>query len=106
MFGRDGKEFMQKLDEVLQLTPEQHDIIEKIVADGQRRNSEIWSNAMPQMRQIMNETRQHVREQLTPDQQKQFEELMKRPTRRPPNSTNAAPVLSRTNSPGRSTNAP
>jgi Spy/CpxP family protein refolding chaperone len=91
------KEFVQQLDSALQLTPEQSDAIHKIIADGQRRNSEVWSNAIPLMHQIMIETRQHIREQLTPEQQKQFEDLMKHAPRRS-SSTNAPPVsLSATN---------
>ena len=62
----------------MHLTAEQRDKIEKIVADGQERNRNLWAIVSPQMRDVIQDTRQHIREVLTPEQQKQFEELLKR----------------------------
>jgi uncharacterized membrane protein len=76
-----SKDFMQKLDNLLCLAPKQHDAIQKTITDAQG-----------QMRKVIQDARQQIREQLTPDQRKQFEELMKRPLRRPPVSTNAPGV--------------
>lgn len=90
--------FVQRLDDAVHLTSEQRDKIEKIVADGQERNRNLWAIVSPQMRDAIQETRQHIREVLTPEQRKQFEELFKRP-RRQQNSTNAPPNLPGTNSP-------
>ena len=99
-----SKQFVQQLDDALQLTPEQRDKIKKIIADGQERNHAIWTNNSAQMRKVMQEVRQQIREQLTPDQRKQFEDLMKRPPRQPSSGTNAPPanlLLSpATNAPG------
>jgi len=104
MWGKEGKDFVRKLDHALQLTPDQREVIHKIIADGQKRNGEIWSNAVPQMRHVMQEVTQHIREQLTPEQQKQFEELLKqlhpaghRP--QPPPPTNGPPMIAPTNPP-------
>lgn len=88
-----NRDFTEKLDGVLQFTPEQRTAIEKIMADSQG-----------QMRKAVQDVRQDarlkIRALLTPDQQKQFDEQMKRPPRRPPNATNAPAVLSTpTNSP-------
>jgi Spy/CpxP family protein refolding chaperone len=94
-----SKQFVQQLDGKLQLTPEQHEKIAKIVAEGQERNHEIWTNAAPKMRKVMSDVNQQIREQLTPEQQKQFEELMKHPPRRSQNSTNAPPAAMPTTSP-------
>ena len=94
-----GDKFVQQLDDALQLTPDQHASIQKIIADGQERNHAIWTNNSAQMREVIQDVRHRVRELLTADQQKQFEELMKRAPRRPQNSTNAPPNLSLTNSP-------
>jgi hypothetical protein len=80
--------FVQRLDDALHLSPDQRKAIEKIVADGQERNSNLWKIVSPQMRDVIQDTRQHIREALTPEQKKQFEELTKRP-HRPQNSTNA-----------------
>jgi hypothetical protein len=90
--------FVQRLDEAVHLTSEQRDKIEKIVADGQERNRNLWTIVSPQMRDVIQDTRQHIREVLTPEQKKQFEELFKRP-RRQQNSTNAPPNLPGTISP-------
>jgi Spy/CpxP family protein refolding chaperone len=102
-----SQEFVGRLNKTLQLTPEQRDAIQKIIADGQRQNSEIWSNAVPQMRQVMQEARQHIRELLTPDQRKQFEALFKQPRgggRHSPPSPN--PPLPTNPPPEPPTNAP
>jgi Spy/CpxP family protein refolding chaperone len=49
----------------------------------------------------MQDARQQIREQLTPDQRKKFEELLKqfRLQHRPP-STNSPPMIAPTNAPG------
>lgn len=85
LFGRDSKDFMRQLDEMLKLTPEQHEAIQKVIAEGQ-------SQMQKSVQNVRQDTRRKVRDQLTPDQQKQFDELMKRALRRPP-STNAPPDL-------------
>jgi hypothetical protein len=94
-----GDKFVQQLDDALQLTPDQHASIQKIIADGQERNHAIWTNNSAQMREVIQDVRHRVREQLTSEQQKQFEDLMKRVPRRQQNSTNAPSNLSVTNVP-------
>jgi hypothetical protein len=84
-----NNKFVQQLDDALQLTPDQRIAIQKIITDGQERNHSIWTNNAAQMREVIQDVRHRVREELTADQQKQFEELMKSVPRRPPNSTNA-----------------
>jgi hypothetical protein len=90
-----GKQFLSQLDDELHLTPEQHKAIEKIIADGQDRNHDLWKLVSPQFRAVMQDVHQQIREQLDPDQRKQFEKMLKQfhPPRRPPNSTNAPPFL-------------
>jgi hypothetical protein len=78
-----NKQFLQRLDAELHLTPDQRDAIQKIITDGQNL-----------MHKTVLDARLEIREQLTPDQRSQFDELVKRPTRRATNSTNAPPVLS------------
>lgn len=96
-----NKSFAQQLDDALHFTPEQRKAIEKIIADGQQRNHDLWKFVSPQFRAVMQDTHQKIREQLNPDQRKQFEKLLKQfhPTRRPPNPTNAPPDTA-TNAPG------
>jgi Spy/CpxP family protein refolding chaperone len=98
-----SKEFVGHLNDALALTPDQRDKIEKIIADGQELNHAIWTNNATQTRKVMQDARQQIREQLTPDQRKQFEELMKRPPRKQPSATNAPAILplsAMTNAPG------
>jgi hypothetical protein len=95
-----NKKFLQQLNEKLQLTPEQYTNIQKIISEGQEKNRAIWTNCAPQMREVIMETHKQIREQLTPEQKKNFEELLKqvRPPRKQ-NSTNApANVEPKTNS--------
>jgi Spy/CpxP family protein refolding chaperone len=103
-----SKQFVQRLDKTLHFTPEQRTAIAKIVADGQERNREIWTNVAPQFHKVLQDVRQQIREQLTPEQQKQFEELMKRfrpaghhpqTPANSPSSTNIPPTIAPTNPP-------
>jgi hypothetical protein len=103
-----SKQFVQHLDKTLHFTPEQRVAIAKIVADGQERNHEIWTNVAPQFHRVLQDVRQQIREQLAPAQQKQFEELMKRfrpaghhpqSPANSPSSTNKPPMLAPTNPP-------
>jgi hypothetical protein len=64
------KDFMDRLNHELDLSPEQHDQIEKIVSEGQDRTRELW-------RVEWIETRQKIRKELAPRQQSRFEELFK-----------------------------
>ncbi|MGD1088738.1 MAG: hypothetical protein ABR955_08430 [Verrucomicrobiota bacterium] len=90
-----NKSFAQQLDDVLHLTPDQRKAIEKIIADAQQRNHDLWKLVSPEFRSVMQDAHQKIREQLTPDQRKQFEELFKqfRALHRPPSGTNAPPNL-------------
>ncbi len=86
-----SRQFLQRLDEELHLTPDQRAAIQKIIADGQNL-----------MHKTMLDTRLEIREQLTPEQRSQFDGMGKRPPRRPFGSTNAPPV----SAPAAATNAP
>ncbi len=89
-----SKDFVSRLDVALHLSPAQREVIAKIVADGQERNHALWTNVAPEMRKVMQDVRQQIRAELTPEQLKQFEELMKQhPPRRAP-GTNAPPGVS------------
>src|SRR5471032_2653556 len=94
-----GDKFVQQLDDALKLAPDQLASIQKIITDGQERNREIWTNNSAQVREVIQDVRHRVRETLTADQQKQFEDLMKRVPRRQQNSTNVPANLSATNAP-------
>ena len=85
-----NKQFLQRLDAELHLTADQREAIQKIISDSQNL-----------IHKTVQDARLEIREQLTPEQRSCFDELVKRPPRRPPNATNAPPVLSGpTNAPG------
>jgi hypothetical protein len=96
---RMNQQFVQRLDAVLQLTPEQHEKIMKILAEGQERNRQIWTNVAPKMFAVMQDVNRKIRAELTPDQQKRFEELIKQFAPRHPPGTNAPPFSPPTNLP-------
>ncbi len=71
------RDFIAHLDKALKLTPEQHAAISKIIAEGQERNREIWTNVAPKMRKEMEQVHQHIRAELTPEQRKKFDAMIK-----------------------------
>jgi len=77
-----SKQFLQRLDEELLLATDQHEAIQKIIGDGQN-----------QMHKVILDARLEIREVLTPAQRKDFDELVKRPIRKPGLGTNAPAVL-------------
>jgi hypothetical protein len=72
-----SKQFLQQLDEALALKPGQREAVEKIIGEGQN-----------QIRKAVQDARLEIRAVLTPEQQKQFDELIKRPLRKPASNTN------------------
>ncbi len=73
-----SRPFLQRLDEALHLAPDEHEAIQKIIYESQN-----------QMRKVVQDARLEVREVLTPEQRKQFDELVKRPFHKPIFDTNA-----------------
>jgi hypothetical protein len=93
-----NKQFLQRLDEELHLSPEQHKAVQKIITEGQH-----------QIRKVIHDQRLEIREELTLEQRKQFDELVKRPPHNPANGTIApavSPAATTTNSAPNSTSAP
>ena len=96
------KQFIQQLNDKLDLTQQQKDQIKKIIEQGQENTRNLWKIVAPQFQEIGRNTRQQIREVLTPDQRKQFEMLMKQQHQlHHPQGTNAPAGL-----PPASTNAP
>jgi uncharacterized membrane protein len=73
-----SRPFLQRLDEELHLAPDEHEAVQKIISEGQN-----------QMRKVIQDARLEIREVLTPEQRKQFDELVKRPFHKPIFDTNA-----------------
>lgn len=71
------REFLQRLNHELRLSPEQRERIGRIIAEGQERNRQLWDGLAPQLRREMQETKEQIRALLTPEQRLRYEELMK-----------------------------
>jgi len=81
-----SREFIQVLERQLRLSPEQHERIDRIMAEGQERVRELRARIDPELRKELQQTREQIRAVLTPEQREQFEQLMKRSSRRPDRS--------------------
>ena len=87
------KDFLDRLERELSLTTVQRERIEKIIADGQEQTRQLWQTVEPQMRGELVTTRERIRNELTSDQIPRFEDIMRRPLRRPDEvSTNRPPM--------------
>jgi Spy/CpxP family protein refolding chaperone len=73
----------------LDLTASQSDEITKLIKASQDRTKPLWDQISPQLRVEMKRVREEIRQVLNPDQQKKYDELLKRA--RKPDGTNSAP---------------
>lgn len=100
-------ELLRRMQRDLDLTPEQHDQIEKILKQSQEHSRHIMEPVMPALRQEFQRTKDEFRAVLTPTQQTKFDELLKHqahprePRRQTPSKepTSEKAVLSSTNNP-------
>lgn len=86
-------ELMGRVQKDLDLTPEQHARIEKIIGDSQQRIRDLWDQVAPDIHDEYEDVQKKLCEELTPDQKKRFDELMKKQSHshKPVPSTNAPP---------------
>jgi Spy/CpxP family protein refolding chaperone len=89
-------ELMGRVQKDLDLTPEQHARIDKIITDSQERIRDLWDQVAPDIHDEYEDVKQKVCGALTPDQRKRFEDLMKKQSHsRKPSATNAPPQACR-----------
>jgi len=94
-----ARELLRRMDRDLDLTPEQHQRIEKLVADSAERTRRLWEPIAPPMQRELQRLHRDIREELTPDQRKKFE-LITRPRAGQPKArlgTNQSPAAPLTN---------
>jgi Spy/CpxP family protein refolding chaperone len=85
-------ELMGRVQKDLDLTPEQHARIEKIIGDAQDRIQDLWDQVAPDIHDEYDDVQKKLCEELTPDQKKLFDDLMKKQQHpHKANSTNAPP---------------
>ena len=85
--------FVQRLNDKLDLSPKQAEQIRKIITQAQQNTHDLWKLVAPQFQLLWHDTREQIKDVLTPEQKKQFEMLMhqQRQFRHPP-ETNAPPI--------------
>ena len=85
-------ELMGCVQRELDLTPEQHARIEKIISDSQERIRDLWDQVAPDIHDEYEDVKKKLYDQLTPEQKKRFDELMRQQQHsHKPAATNAPP---------------
>jgi len=85
-------ELMGCVQRELDLTPEQHARIEKIISDSQERIRDLWDQVAPDIHDEYEDVKKKLYDQLTPEQKKRFDELMRQQQHsHKPGATNAPP---------------
>jgi Spy/CpxP family protein refolding chaperone len=72
-----NKDLLHRMERELDLTLPQREHVEKIIIESQERTKAVWKPIVPQMNREMQNVREQIREELTPEQQKKFDELLK-----------------------------
>lgn len=68
-------DYLSKLDRELELTPEQHERVEKILAASQQRMKVLWQQIEPQTREEYRRARAEICDLLTPEQQEKMKRM-------------------------------
>lgn len=103
-----SEEFVRRMHRELDLTPQQRQQIVQTLRIGQARIRELYSLVGPEVGEELHYVRESIRAELTPAQQKRFEELLRKqrqrrwgerprpegpqPRRLPPGGLDAAPL--------------
>jgi len=72
------EEFVHRMDEELELTPEQRRKIMNIVHESQERTKLLYSLIADDVREEMRQTQEAIRKEISPEQARKFEEMLKR----------------------------
>ena len=94
------EEFVRHMDEELELTPEQRRKIMNIVHESQERTKLLYSLIADDVREEMRQTQDAIRKEISPEQARKFDDLLKR---RPRPLRNLRPNASPENESGGST---
>lgn len=85
-------ELMGRVQKDLDLSPEQHARIEKIIEDSQERIRDLWDQVAPDIHDEYDDVQKKVCQELSPEQKKTFDDLMKKQQQhKKPATTNAPP---------------
>lgn len=70
-------DFVLRVQRELRLDPQQRERIEHIVREEQERTREFWEKNQPELRRMVQEAKEKIRAELTPEQRTRSEELVK-----------------------------
>lgn len=81
-------DFLLRARNELSLTPQQHERIETIIAEGQEKSRKLWESVVPEMKKELQAVHEKIRNELNPEQRRRFEALLKntRPNSRNPDT--------------------
>ncbi|MCX7865539.1 hypothetical protein [Limisphaera sp. VF-2] len=84
-------EFLLRATRELNLSPEQRARIEQHIRESQERIRQLWDSIQPQLRREVAEARERIQQELTPEQRRAFERLLRREPGRRAEEPGAAP---------------
>ena len=70
-------EYMRRLAHALELTPEQAGKVDKFLTDSQQRTKTLWEPMQGKLNEEVRKTLEQIRDVLSPDQRKKFDEMNK-----------------------------
>ena len=71
------KDFLDRLQKELKIDPAQRERIEKIISEGQEEADTLWLEIEPDMHRVLVETKEKIRAELTAEQKKKSEDLLR-----------------------------
>jgi Spy/CpxP family protein refolding chaperone len=93
-------EFHKRIEKELDLQPEQKQKIEQVFRESQDRMKPLWEKISPQLHEEIARVQDEIRTQLSPEQGKKFDELLKaRPRKQEKTSDEKRRRKKETNSP-------
>ncbi len=101
-------DFLRRMQGELDLTPEQHEQIDKILKEGQQRTKKLMEIVEPRRREEYKRTLEEFRAVLTPEQRKRLDGIVKQQQQRAREQRKAAPPHERppaTNTPAATNSA-
>jgi hypothetical protein len=74
-------EFLMRVRKELELSAEQNERIEKIIREGQERSRKLWEGVAPELRTELQSVHARIRAELSPEQRRRFEQLLRNASR-------------------------
>lgn len=72
-----NRELLRRIDRELDLTPEQREHIQKMIAESQERTKDLWKPIAGPMNKEKQRLLEEIRKELTPEQRQKFKGLVR-----------------------------